>query len=71
MITRPGGQNPSYTIADIYTATKWYGEVKSRFRVKYMWNLYQIWSVVAETYSFNSYHLWSIIDFVHVDVTTV
>jgi hypothetical protein len=38
MITRPGGQNPRCTIPDIYTATKWFGEVKSRFRVKCILN---------------------------------
>ena len=38
MINRPGRPNPSYTISDIYIMTTCFGEVKSRFQVKYMWN---------------------------------
>ena len=73
MITRPGRQNSSYTIADIYIRpiTTRFSEVKSRFQIKYMWNWNLNGRVVAETCSFNTHQLWRIIDILYVDVTAV
>jgi len=57
MITRPGRQNHRYTIADIYTMTTCFGEVKKLFSAQIYVKLISKWSCSGRTCSFNTHQL--------------